>query len=91
MSEFLNQLAGKFGMSADELKEKAGDVLDKYRDKIPDNIEQGIDDALDGDMLDELKSKFAPEGSFVDGILDKFGLGGDEEKAEEPATEEKSE
>lgn len=81
-------------MSADDLSEKAGDILDKYRDKIPDNIEHGIDDALHGDMLDELKNKFAPEGSMLDGVLDKFGLGGDSPEAtteEAPAEEETTE
>jgi hypothetical protein len=72
MSDFLNQIASKFGMTHEELEGKAGDVLDKFRDKIPDSIEGQIDDALHGDMLDELKSKFAPEGSAIDGVLDKF-------------------
>ncbi len=72
MSDFLNQIAAKFGMSHEELEGKAGDVLDKFRDKIPDSIEGQIDDALHGDMLDQLKTKFAPEGSAIDGILDKF-------------------
>jgi hypothetical protein len=83
MSNFLDQLAGKFGMSTDDLRDKAGDILDKHRDKIPDNIEDGIDDALHGDMLDELKNKFAPEGSMIDNILDKFGIGGDDNAEEE--------
>lgn len=85
MSDFLNQIAAKFGMSHEELEGKAGDVLDKFRDKIPDSIEGQIDDALHGDMLDELKNKFAPEGSAIDGILDNFL--GDSAPAEE-STEE---
>jgi hypothetical protein len=83
MSDFLEQIAGRFGLSGADLRDKAGDVLDKYRDKIPDNIEDGIDDALHGDMLDELKNKFAPEGSMIDNILDKFGIGGDDNNEEE--------
>ena len=72
MSEVLNQIASKFGMTHEELEGKAGDVLDKFRDQIPDSIEGQIDDAIHGDMLDQLKSKFAPEGSAIDGMLDNF-------------------
>ncbi len=88
MSDFLNQVASKFGMSAEDLQDKAGDVLDKFRDKIPDSIEGQIDDALHGDMLDELKNKFAPEGSAIDGMLDKFL--GDSAPAEEASSEEQA-
>ena len=86
MSDFLNQIAAKFGMTHEELEGKAGDVLDQFRDKIPDSIEGQIDEALHGDMLDQLKSKFAPEGSAIDGILDNFL--GDAKPAEETTTEE---
>lgn len=95
MSNFLNQIANRFGLSGSDLEDKASEILDKYRDKIPDNIEDGIDDALHGDMLDELKAKFAPEGSMIDGVLDRFGLGDtavvEEESSSEEATEESEE
>lgn len=91
MSNFLNQIANRFGLSGSDLEDKASEILDKYRDKIPDNIEDGIDDALHGDMLDELKAKFAPEGSMIDGVLDRFGLGDTAVVEEESSSEEAEE
>lgn len=87
MSNLFESVTQKLGLSKETVTDKAEEVLDGYRDKIPDGIEAKIDEVLHGD--------------FVDGLLDKVGLGGDqaseeteataeEESTEEEATEEEA-
>lgn len=74
MSNLFESVTQKLGLSKETVTDKAEEVLDGYRDKIPDGIEAKIDEVLHGD--------------FVDGLLDKVGLGGDQASEETEATAE---
>lgn len=75
MPNLFQSLTQKLGLSKETVTDQADNLLEQNRDKIPDAIEDKIEEAIHGDM--------------VGGLLDKIGLGGaDETPVEEPVVEE---